>query len=184
MCSVDGCGRPVHRRHLCGRHYKRWLAGRATECTVDGCDRQAVTRSWCTRHYQRWLRHGDPTVLTVRWQRNPPECTVDGCDRKPLARGWCDAHYRRWRAGATVDGPLRRHNTYRCSVYGCLRRHSAGGLCNGHYQRRRRGAPMNGRWQRKKPAWEKVVCQAPDCDQYGGGLGWCDDHIGWLQGAG
>jgi hypothetical protein len=92
ICSVEGCGKPVHGQGLCGAHYRRWRISQNGPCSIDGCEELAYARGWCNRHYSRWLRHGDPTMSLYDLVTY---CAFAGCERESLAQGLCGKHYQR-----------------------------------------------------------------------------------------
>lgn len=58
ICTVEGCGRPMNARGLCGLHYVRaQKAGQfGTPCTMEGCDKPRVGGGLCSTHYKRkWM---------------------------------------------------------------------------------------------------------------------------------
>lgn len=68
-CRVDQCGRVVHAKGYCAKHWalvkrtgspsKRGRKPPAVcYCVAEGCGRRAVSRSLCNKHYMRWLQHG------------------------------------------------------------------------------------------------------------------------------
>jgi len=72
-CQVEGCGRPVHAKHLCAGHYHclrrdgevgsadiRVRARSRPACSVDGCERPAKGRGYCLTHWKRWKKYQDP----------------------------------------------------------------------------------------------------------------------------
>lgn len=93
-CTSEGCGRPIHCRALCRRHYDyARLTGQlsaayqkqAGTCLFEGCARPLKARGLCAIHYN------------AERQRNGKPCSVGGCPRPNLARGWCRQHYNRWK---------------------------------------------------------------------------------------
>lgn len=109
-CSVDGCGRDVRARGLCGGHYQRLRKtgsvgdgvirahGRQdSTCSVDGCSAGARARGLCSAHYRRVLLTGAAGgTVARRWPART--CFVFGCGRDHYSKGWCTMHYARARA--------------------------------------------------------------------------------------
>lgn len=115
LCSIPDCGKTVHARGLCDRHYRNWMNGSTVgldgitprekdrRCSIVGCKKPAhLNKSWCQAHYTRWLRHGDP--LGGNTSQGEPlrflsevvltyEC--DDCLRWPYAtiRGYGNIHF-------------------------------------------------------------------------------------------
>ncbi|GAB46778.1 hypothetical protein GOTRE_181_00575 [Gordonia terrae NBRC 100016] len=76
-CSVVDCGRPVHARGWCARHYlHNWRTGRPTATTP-------TTEPWAALHGRRF---GD--LVAVSWDgvRRRWSCRCD-CGRERLVRG-------------------------------------------------------------------------------------------------
>lgn len=78
-CSITGCNRPVHARHMCQIHYRRFTRTgdplkchkyEGELCSVPTCTRPARKRGWCSMHYHRWQRHGDPSVVSDYFTRS------------------------------------------------------------------------------------------------------------------
>lgn len=70
VCSIDGCGRTVHRRRLCRPHYNaapRVISVRLRPpkplCSIDGCEVVALRRGMCNSHDYRARRYGDPLAV-------------------------------------------------------------------------------------------------------------------------
>lgn len=113
VCGVEGCTRPVKTRHLCGRHYTRWLrTGRVGPpeplpkgprperrvgprgCAAPGCRRTATAHDLCHTHYQRWQKTGDPLapgpLPMNRW--HGLRCGRAGCNRMAIGNDRCSRH--------------------------------------------------------------------------------------------
>lgn len=67
VCHIEGCGRNVVARRLCGLHYQRLkrngdpLKTRYREgCAVSGCEGKHKAQGYCNMHYRRFKKHGDP----------------------------------------------------------------------------------------------------------------------------
>jgi hypothetical protein len=103
VCSVEGCGREVLARGLCGPHYQQANKPPATKrprpvhCSIEGCGGKFYCRGYCHLHYYRWLHRGETGGAELIHKRHDPICTVDGCGRKHNAHGYCHSHYRRLR---------------------------------------------------------------------------------------
>ena len=68
ICKVDGCGREVHAKSLCMKHYRRLLRTGSTDarqpkvCRRSGCNQPTHADDCCMTHYQAIrrmkIRHG------------------------------------------------------------------------------------------------------------------------------
>lgn len=79
-CSIEGCGRAMHARGLCGAHYQRNLRGLPLDtplrpapgaregCSVEGCERPHNAHGLCKKHYtdEWWDRRGNGDGYTAR----------------------------------------------------------------------------------------------------------------------
>lgn len=67
ICTIGDCGRAVHARGLCNRHYQRFLDGLdpaapprkpgpkpAQPCVYPGCERLARVGEGCNLHWGGW----------------------------------------------------------------------------------------------------------------------------------
>lgn len=104
-CSVDECGKPIHCKQLCNKHYLRMRKhgdplyrlkpeGKQV-CTIQGCEKYVSGNGLCGTHYMRNRRTGSPTGST----RKTGECKVRDCSRRFYGRDMCQLHYLRERAG-------------------------------------------------------------------------------------
>jgi len=67
LCKIKNCGRDVHCRSLCTKHYHEWRRSAdfirftpkpRTICTVEGCANPDKAGGLCNTHYQRKRRVG------------------------------------------------------------------------------------------------------------------------------
>ena len=69
FCSVEGCEKLVHAKHLCNTHYRRFLAhgspntvtvqsNKGKQCSVEGCENPATRKGLCNMHRQRKRKYG------------------------------------------------------------------------------------------------------------------------------
>jgi hypothetical protein len=119
---------PGQRRGLCGRHYRKFLSGRA-DCSEDGCSNAVYSKGLCQTHWKKQRFAG-------------MECVVPGCARQlvNVGRGLCALHYKH-------DLNIGRF----CTVEGCDRPLRSVGLCTGHYRQRRDGVPLTPILERREP---------------------------------
>lgn len=79
ICEVNGCGKIVNARGLCGMHYWRLRNFGDVEyervvekkiCIIDACNKDGIKRGMCAMHYRRWRIHGS-TFLPKEKERAP-----------------------------------------------------------------------------------------------------------------
>lgn len=169
VCSIEGCGKPVHGHGICHKHYMRLrrrgstaLPSRATPiCSVDGCEKPAKGHGWCNAHYTRWRRRGDPLVAEqpsvlndLTGQRFGRLVVVARTENRSGRTHWkcqCDCGNDAIVAAYRLTGPQR---TQSC---GCLTREATAKRCTTHGAAHRdRRAPEYGTW-----AAMKQRCQNP-----------------------
>lgn len=185
LCKMVACGKPIHAKQMCNRHYRRALrTSRGWKprslpkvCIIRGCQRVTLYRGLCAMHLERDKRYGDP--LRPSSQPTPPQrlCTVKGCGRSHRCRGWCDMHYSRWRRWGNplkkVEGG-RRRNSGPCAVEGCDGDNVVRGYCSVHYSRLMRwGDPLAGATRRGF----KSLCVIEGCERLHYGDGLCLPHF-------
>lgn len=100
-CHVAGCGREMHSRGMCHRHYcaaRRKGLIPAPACVVAGCGRPAICRRMCGAHNHRLNRHGDPLKRKKagNGEVKSQPCCVAGCGRggraTHLGQVYCGVH--------------------------------------------------------------------------------------------
>ena len=80
-CAVSDCSGEVKARHLCPRHYMRFMRHGTTEgksrrsvtkqCEIPQCQRESRSRHMCRMHYKRWAAQ-----QRTNWPKtNPPTLT-------------------------------------------------------------------------------------------------------------
>lgn len=149
VCRVEGCGRKLKRRDLCGPHYRRFTAGLSVDdyepqvcrkevgCAVPNCDREHHAKGWCNAHYLRSLKGLDMTDPITKGVTGV--CPVPKCGRPVRTRGMCRTHYQRSKAGKPLDTPIKDVTpTYGCKYPKCIRPHSGKGYCAIHGTIKRR----------------------------------------------
>lgn len=126
LCKIVDCGRPVHARGLCQRHYdvsrkrsgKRTQPGKRVVCSVAGCGQPHHARGLCQIHYDELRKR-----VTGRADGGSAEaaaaassgrvCRVPGCAQPHHAKGYCKRHYgqlcREGAVGMTADTTGRRY---------------------------------------------------------------------------
>src|SRR5215469_6556656 len=91
MCLRDGCGRALHSKGLCQRHYlQQWKAGKYNKvrlpilCFVQGCTEMETRAGMCRPHYNlNRQRHYLATREDVRADRTRRviQCQLDNPER-------------------------------------------------------------------------------------------------------
>jgi HNH endonuclease len=169
-CSHESCDRLGYGgSQWCTEH-------RPERCTVEGCGRALLCKGLCGTHYSRLQRTGEigEAALIKNWNLGP--CSVDGCERPAAKKQMCEMHYLRVWNGNDVGGnePLRspKHSKV-CSVDGCDSPMESLGLCVMHWDRQRRlghHGPAERKIARKgKSKWRAdangYIFRTVDCDK-------------------
>lgn len=58
ICSVESCGKPVHWRGLCQKHYMADRSSKLPVCSVQDCDSQSIFKGFCHFHYNQMRSSG------------------------------------------------------------------------------------------------------------------------------
>ena len=82
VCSIEGCGKPLRAKGMCGTHYERTRCGRtlnpkprSTGCSVEDCDREHQAKGMCKYHHlQEWQRQNPERniINRRRWNSRHP----------------------------------------------------------------------------------------------------------------
>lgn len=129
ICSVEGCGKPVHCKGMCKSHYQGEWAKRTTrrKCETEGCDKPHNANGLCS-------------TCNARHKRNRidgQKCKTKECTRNAVAKGFCGA----CRKKEIKKSPGRA----RCSVGDCHNPEHVNGFCSSHDARNKKyGDPLGG----------------------------------------
>jgi len=74
-------------------------------CTLDGCGKPLIARGLCGKHYASARSNGTLPEDWPRKRVTPTgPCTVEGCTKPMFATNLCGMHYRRVWANGTLEG--------------------------------------------------------------------------------
>lgn len=102
ICTVTGCGKPLHGQGYCGGHRSQFLKyGKIIKeklgvfekkvCSVPGCGEPLKARGLCSRHTAQYYAHGK--VISAEKMKNKNRgCKVSGCERVHRSDGYCVGH--------------------------------------------------------------------------------------------
>lgn len=77
-------------------------------CSIEGCGKPVHQQGFCNSHYLRFYRYGDPLKGGPPRTRQSPICRIYGCGKRSSGRSLCAAHLWRLRKfGDALGGGIR-----------------------------------------------------------------------------